>query len=338
MIEINGEKGGGQMLRTALTLATVTGENFTIENIRGNRKDPGLKNQHLECVKAAKKLCDAKVQGLGKGSERLVFKTGKYRNESFTSNIGTAGSTTLLLDTVLPITTQFNENFRLNAKGGTDVKWSPTSLYYEHVKIPLLESLGLEADFNVGKTGFYPKGGGEIYLETENFSMESFELTERGELQRFEVYSKASKDLEGKNVAQRQASEAIENLEKFVSKEVEKNVEYMDSDSTGSAVLIKAVYEKSVAGFDALGEKGKSSEKVALQAFEDFKDFHDSEAAVDEYMADQLMVFAAIVGGEYTVPEISSHVKSNAYVIEKFGFSVDLEKLDSRALIRSGDV
>ena len=324
------------MLRTALTLATITGENFTIEDIRGNRKDPGLKNQHMECVKAAKKLCDAKVEGLEKGSERLVFKPGKYRNESFTANIGTAGSTTLLLDTVLPVTTQFNESFRLNAKGGTDVRWSPTSLYYEHVKLPLLENLGLEADFDVEKTGFYPKGGGELLLETENFSMEAFDLTERGELERFEVYSRASKDLEGKNVAERQASEAAKKLKKnFVEKDVEKNVEYVESASTGSVVLIKAIYENSVAGFDALGEQGKRSERVASEAFEDFRDFHDSGAAVDEYMADQLMIFAAVVDGVYTVPEISSHVKSNAYVIEKFGFPLDLEKLDSRALIRS---
>ena len=338
MIEIKGEKGGGQMLRTALTLATVTGENFTIENIRGNRKDPGLKDQHLECVKAAKKLCDAKIEGLEKGSERLVFKTGKDRNESFTSDIGTAGSTTLLLDTVLPVTTQFNESFRLNAKGGTDVRWSPTSLYYRHVKLPLIENLGLRTNLNVEKTGFYPKGGGKLLLETENSSMESFSILERGKLQRFEVYSKASKDLEEKDVAKRQASEAVEKLENFASKDVEKKVEYVESASTGSVLLIKAFYENSVAGFDALGERGKSSEEVALEAFKDFRDFHESGAAVDEYMADQLMVFSAIVGGEYTVPEVTSHVKSNAYVIEKFGFSVDLEKLDSRALIRSGNV
>ena len=218
------------------------------------------------------------------------------------------------------------------------MRWSPTSLYYKNVKIPLLESSGLEADLDVEKTGFYPKGGGKLLLETENFAMESFDLIERGRLQRLEVFSKASKDLEENSVGQRQASEAVGKLEDFTSREVEGKVEYVESDSTGSAVLIKAVYDNSVAGFDALGEKGKSSEEVASEAFEDFKSFHDSGACVDEYMADQLMVFSAIVGGEYTVPEITSHVKSNAYVIEKFGFSVDLEKLDSRALIRSGDV
>ncbi|WP_414837662.1 RNA 3'-terminal phosphate cyclase [Candidatus Nanosalina sp. VS9-1] len=337
MIQINGEKGGGQMLRTALTLSAVTGKNFTIENIRGNRSNPGLKNQHLECVKAAKKLCDAKTEGLEKYSEKIVFKPGKYRNQDIESDIGTAGSTTLLFDTVLPVTTQFTEKFGIKASGGTDVKWSPTSLYYEHVKLLLLEKLGLETDFEVEKTGFYPKGGGKISLETENYSMESFELLERGELEKIEIYSKASRDLEESNVAERQADEAAKKLKKnFASEKVEKNFEYIESDSTGSALLIKAVYENSIAGFDALGEKGKSSEKVAEQAFQAFMEFHDSEASVDEYMADQLMVFAAIVDGVYSVPEINSHIRSNSYVIEKFGYRVEVGREESRAVLRAG--
>ncbi len=323
------------MLRTALTLSAVTGQNFRMENIRGNRKNPGLKNQHMECVKAAKRLCDAKVEGLEKGSEKIVFKSGKYRNESFTVNIGTAGSTTLLLDTVLPITTQFNESFRIDAKGGTDVKWSPSSLYYRHVKLPLLEKLGLEAELEVKNTGFYPKGGGNLRLETEDYAMEKFELLERGELERFEIYSTASEDLKENNVAEPQADEVAKKLKKkFVSTDIEKNFEYVGSTSTGSALLIKAVYENSVAGFDALGERGKRSEKVAEQAFQDFMGFHESEAAVDEYMADQLMVFAAIIGGEYTAPEVNSHVRSNAHVVEKFGFDVKLDRAEDTAFIR----
>jgi RNA 3'-terminal phosphate cyclase (ATP) len=334
MIEINGENGGGQMLRTALTLSAVTGENFRMENIRGNRKNPGLKNQHIECVKAAKRLCDAKIEGLKKRSEKITFKAGKYRNESFTSKIGTAGSTTLLMDTVLPITTQFDESFRIDVKGGTDVNWSPTSLYYKHVKLPLLEKMGLEADLKVKKVGFYPKGGGELCLEAEDYSMKSFELLERGELERFEIYSRASEDLEESNVAERQADEAAKKLKKkFVSKEVEKNFEYVESASRGSVLLIKAIYENSVAGFDALGERGKRSEKVAEDAFQDFLSFHESEAAVDEYMADQLMVFAAIVGGEYTAPEITSHIRSNSYMIEKYGFDINLDRMDEKTVI-----
>lgn len=334
MIEIDGGKGGGQMLRTALTLSVVTGKNFRIHDIRGNRNNPGLKKQHFEAVKSAERLCDAHTQGVKQGSDEVVFKPGKYRNESFTANIGTAGSTTLLLDTILPITTQFDEQFRINVKGGTDVKWSPTSLYYKRVKLHLLKESGLEAKFDVEKTGFYPKGGGELKLTTQDSSMESFKLLKRGELQKLKVYSKASRDLKSQKVAERQAKEAEKLLKKeFISKEVSKEIEYVESASTGSVLLIKAVYEDSVAGFDIIGEKGKRSEEVAEDAFQDFMEFHRTEAVVDEHMADQLMVFSAIVGGEYYVPEITPHTESNLNVIKSFDIDIIVERKDSKALI-----
>lgn len=336
MIEIDGGKGGGQMLRTALTLSVVAGKNFRISNIRGNRNNPGLKKQHLEAVKSAKRISDAYTEGVELGSKKIVFKPGKYRNESFTANIGTAGSATLLLDTILPVTTQFDEEFRINVKGGTDVKWSPTSLYYKHVKLPFLKEMGLKAELDVGKTGFYPKGGGELKLTTQSSSMESFKLYERGELQKLKVYSKASRDLKSQKVAERQAKEAEKLLKKeFISKEVSKETSYVESASTGSVLLIKAVYEDSVAGFDALGEKGKRSEEVADDAFQDFIEFHRSEAVVDKYMADQLMVFSAIVGGEYYASEITPHIKSNLNVIKSFDIDMIVEREDSKASISS---
>lgn len=336
MIEIDGGKGGGQMLRTALSLSVVTGKNFKIKDIRGNRKNPGLKNQHLEAVKSAKRLSDAHTQGVELGSDEIVFKPGKYRNESFTANIGTAGSTTLLLDTLLPVTTQFNEEFNIDVKGGTDVKWSPTSLYYKHVKLPFLKELGLEAELELEKTGFYPEGGGELSLTTLDSSMESFKLLKRGRLQRFEVYSKASRDLKNQKVAERQAKKAEKLLKKqFVSKNIAKNLGYVDSASTGSVLLIKAVYENSIAGFDIVGEKGKRSEEVAEEAFQNLMDFHTSDAVVDQYIADQLMVFSAIVGGEYYASKITPHIKSNLRVIQSFGFKIAFEKQESKALISS---
>jgi len=338
MIEINGDKGGGQMLRTALTLSVVTGKNFRIHNIRGNRNNPGLKKQHLEAVKSAKKVSDAYTEGVELGSKEIVFKPGKYRNESFTANIGTAGSTTLLLDTILPVTTQFDEEFRINVKGGTDVKWSPTSLYYKHVKLPLLKELGLKAELDVEKTGFYPKGGGELKLTTRSSSMKSLKLLKRGELQKLEVYSKASRDLMSQKVAERQADEAEKLLKnEFMSKEVQKSFEYVESASTGSVLLIKAAYKNSLAGFDVVGEKGKRSEEVAEEAFQDFMGFHGSDAVVDEYMADQLMVFSAIIGGEYCVSEITPHIKSNLNVIHCFNIEMEFGRGDSKAVISNRD-
>jgi RNA 3'-terminal phosphate cyclase (ATP) len=327
MIEINGEKGGGQMLRTALSLSAITGKDFRIQNIRGNRSDPGLKRQHLECFNAAKRLCSAEVDGAETGSEELVFRPSDLQAESFTSNIGTAGSVTLLFDTVLPIATKFEDSFRFTAKGGTDVKWSPTFAYFSEVKIPLLRKFGLKADADLEETGYYPKGGGEATLRTENFSLHPIELTDRGELERFQVFSKASRDLESQDVADRQADEAARLLKnEHVSTPIDKDIGYEETGSTGSSLLIKAVYENSVAGFDALGERGKRSEDVARDAFQDFRDFHSSGAVVDEYMADQLMVLIALSGGKVSITEATEHVETNLEVIQAFGFDIELDR------------
>ena len=334
MIEIDGRKGGGQMMRTALALSVIRGEDFRMKNIRGNRSDPGLKNQHLECVRSAARISGAEVKGGEIGSEELIFQPQELDANPFTSNIGTAGSITLLYDTVLPLTSQLDSGFRLTAKGGTDVKWSPTFAYLKHVKLPLLRKFGFSGDLGLKSTGYYPSGGGEAELETEKHSLEQIELTERGKLERFEIYSKASRELGEQQVADRQADEAARKLKNsHVSVPIGKQVNYEETDSTGSSLLVKAVYENSVAGFDAIGEKGKRSEGVAGEAVREFKKFHSSGAAVDEFMADQLLVFMAIVGGEIKIPEISSHVETNLEVIKKFGYQVEFEE-GSKTVIR----
>ncbi|MFB6204302.1 MAG: RNA 3'-terminal phosphate cyclase [Candidatus Nanohaloarchaea archaeon] len=319
MIEIDGSRGGGQMLRNALSLSVIEQEPFRMENIRGSRSSPGLKRQHMEAVKVLARISGAKTEGLSEGSTSLEFVPRGLEPEPFTANIGTAGSTTLLLDAVMPVTTQFDDSFRLRVKGGTDVRWSPTELYHRYVKLPLLKRYGFEAELELGKTGFYPKGGGELTLETEPFSMQPVRPG-RGELRRFEIYSKASAGLRDASVAERQAGKAAKRLKKsHISVPVEKKHWYEDTLSPGSSLLVKAVYEDTVAGFDALGEKGKRAEKVAEEAVEDFEAFHSTDANVDSHMADQLAVFLGVVGGEITVPEVTDHVQTGLEVVRKFG-------------------
>lgn len=334
MIEINGSKGGGQMLRSSLTLSAITGEEFRIENIRGSRPNPGLKHQHVEAVKAVARLCGAEVEGLEERSQHLEFRPGELEENSFTVNIGTAGSVTLLLDTVLPLTTQFNENFRIDVKGGTDVKWSPAIEYYRQVKLPLLRLHGFLGEMDVRETGFYPSGGGHVRLNTEPSSMQPIELMDRGELEGFKIFSKASRDLKNQNVADRQADEVERKLKNsYISVPVEKNAEYIETDSPGSSIVLKAVYENSVAGFDALGEQGKRSEEVAKEVIEAFRQFHSSEAAVERYMADQLVIFLALAGGSVKIPEVTSHVQTSLEVMRKFGREVKVERDEEVAVI-----
>lgn len=324
MIRIDGSKGGGQILRTALSLSAIEGENFRIDDIRGNRSNPGLKSQHLECVRTAARLSDAKVSGAEKGSETLEFKPGDLRNESFTVNIGTAGSVTLLFDTVLPIATHFDDYFRLRAKGGTDVNWSPPFRSFD-AKLRLLNDLGGEFNADLIRTGYYPKGGGEARLESRSSSLGEIELLDRGDLRRLDIYSKASEGLRSSDVADRQA----DGLERRIksrepSAEVEKTVRYVESDSTGSSLVLEAVFEGSRAVFDGLGERGKSSEEVAEEVFEQFRDFLGTDAPVDVHTADQLLVLMAIVGGRMRVPEVTDHVQTNLETVRRFGFDLEL--------------
>ena len=329
MIVIDGDEGGGQVLRTALTLSVITGKDLRIKNIRGNRDESGLKNQHLECIKAVRDISDAEVKNLSKGAEDLVFRPGKGLNSSIKSDIGTAGSVNLVIDTVLPLANLMDEKMDVEVSGGTDVKWAPTSLYHEHVKLPLIEETGLKIDYEVKETGFYPVGGGVVSLNAEGKIREKIDLTERGELEKIEIYSKASTDLKDAEVASRQAKKAREKCKGAEPVEIDECIEYVESDSTGSVLLIKAVYENSVAGFDNLGAKGKSSEMVAEEAFQEFKRFHESGACVDRYMADQLMVFGALTDIAFTFPEYTDHMDSNLKVIEAFGYGCEIKEVNS---------
>ncbi len=332
MIEINGEKGGGQMLRTALTLSTVTGKNFRMTNIRGSRRDPGLKNQHLQAVKMAKKLCDAKTENVEFNSEEITFKPGNLRNEALKTDIGTAGSVNLVLDTLLSVTSQMDEEFSAEISGGTDVRWSPSSLHYEHVKLSLLQEKGLEADYTVEKTGFYPEGGGKAELETRPYSMEKIDFTERGDLEEIELFVKASETLEDEEVAE----EAVEALESELDIEVpvSSEISYVDSVSDGVVSLLKASYESTVVGFDAVDERGNNAEQNAFRIVTEFNKFHESEACVDKFLADQLIVFLSLIGGEVSIRELTDHVETNLSVVEKFGREVKYEKKEGEVVLR----
>lgn len=319
MLEIDGSQGGGQMLRTALTLSAITQKEFKIKDIRGKRSNPGLKKQHRECVKAIKRITSAEVEGNNQSSRKLIFEPKELVSRNFTVNIGTAGSTNLVCDTLLPLATVL-EDLRVIVKGGTDVKWSPTSLHFAKVKNQLLNNIGLNTNYECEKTGFYPKGQGEIKLQFAKTAKPRFKETERGELKKVRIYSKASKDLEGPNVAERQAKSLEKQLKKNIdpSLKVEKESWYVDSASKGSVLTAAFDYQNCIVGFDNMGEQGKRSEKVARELFEEFAKFRETEAVLDPYLGDQLMVLAALLGWTYTVPRINNHIRANKRVINKF--------------------
>jgi RNA 3'-terminal phosphate cyclase (ATP) len=331
MREIDGTDGGGQVVRTAVSLSAITGEAVRIENVRDGRPTPGMRPQHLAAVQAVSALCNGRLEGHEPESETLVFEPGEVRGGDVSVEIGTAGSIALVFDTLLPLSTALEEPATVTVTGGTDAAWSPPIAYLRRVKLPLLVAAGLRADLSVDSRGFYPLGGGQATLSLSPSTLSALEYVDRGPLRRVEIHSLAHTDLEDADVAERQAAAAAENLS--VETPVATGATYAEADCPGSSVVVVAVYEESRAGFSALGAPGRPSEEVANDAVVGFQQFHESSAAVDRHLADQLMVFLAVAGGSVLAPESTDHVETNRRVIETFGYELSVEKRDDNVLL-----
>jgi len=326
MLGLDGSEGGGQLVRTALACSALTGEPFRMTGVRGARPDPGLRPQHLGAVRAVASVCGAAVAGGEEGSEELVFEPGPATGGEYEVDIGTAGSVPLVLDAVLPVAYAISEPLELRATGGTDVKWAPTANHQRRVKLPLARRIGLEAEAAVLRRGFCPAGGGEMTLSLSPSTPRGLELVERGRLRAVDVASVASRRLADPEVAERQAEAAVEALEEpDLGVSVESAVEYAHSDSPGSAVLVRAAYDGSPAGFDALGERGRPAEEVGETAASAFRRFHGRDAAVDEHTADQLVLPLAVAGGTVTVPRVTDHVATVTELVRSFGADVEID-------------
>lgn len=326
MLRIDGTDGGGQMLRTALSFSVVTGEPFHIDHIRGGRSKPGLRPQHLTAVDLLSDLADADVEGAEIGAESLTFSPGTERRTSLSVDVGTAGSVTLLFDAILPVAATLPESVEVVATGGTDVKWAPTVDYLRRVKLPLLNRFGLEASLDLRKRGYYPAGGGQAKLSTSSSTLKPIRLERRGSLEGVDVFSTAASSLANQQVAERQAAQATASLDEARVPHGDPTVSYGETRSPGSSLLVRACYEESIAGFDALGERGKPAEDVADDAVDRFESFDAGAAPVDSFMADQVMTFVALAGGRVRIPRASQHVRTNLSVLSAFGSDISLEE------------
>ncbi len=335
MIELDGSDGGGQLVRSALTLAAATGTAFEMEDIRGSRPTPGLRHQHLAAVEAVGTLCEADIDGADIGSERLRFEPRSLSHGQVTVDAGTAASTTLVCDAVLPLALVSDGPIDLTVRGGTDVKWSPPLDYHRLVKFPLLRRLGLRASIDLDRRGFYPAGGGEVTLRLAPSSLAPIELTTAEPVESARVYSTATEGLADANVAERQMTAAVERLAERAVPVVERSTTYVDADSPGSAVVVRLDRGTVTTGADALGEPGTPAEEVGEAAAERALEVVDSTAPVDRHLADQLIVFLALSGGEIAVPAVTDHVASNASLMAAFDRPVRIEEGDPVTLRRS---
>ncbi|MCX7702484.1 MAG: RNA 3'-terminal phosphate cyclase [Planctomycetota bacterium] len=318
VIEIDGGigEGGGQMLRSSLTLSALTGKPFRMVRIRANRPKPGLAAQHLEALLAMARICDAEVEGATLGSSEIVFRPKSLKGGEFEFEIKTAGSSLLLLQTVyLPLA--FAGGGRVSIIGGTHTKWSPSYDYIRLVFSHFLEKVGLPLSLSLERAGYYPKGGGRITAEVPAVrSLSPLKLEKRGEMKRLFVFITLT-SLPW-HIAEREIS-TIQNRLKGFGK-IEAEVVAPPATSPGNAVLLLCEFEDTVAGFAAVGEKGRAAEEVADEVAEEALSFLRSDGAVDARCADQLLLPFATVEAECSLStnRLSEHIKTNIYTISRF--------------------
>lgn len=321
-------------MRTSLALSALSGQPLRVENIRARRPKPGLQAQHLTGVLAMAQICHAEVKGAGLGSQTLIFtprtlpQAGEYAFDVAEARKGgSAGSTSLVFQTaLLPLALAGGES-RLTIRGGTHVAWSPPFHYLKHVYLPTLARMGIEASVEIERWGWYPIGGGEIRAVIKGkipdanigdlaSGIRSIDLTERGEIRRLYGFS-ASSNLPS-HIAERQKRRA----ERFLKGHgFAPEIEIIDAPSPGqgTAVFLVAEFENVVAGFTAYGARGKRAEKVAEEACREFVDYYESEAALEDHLADQLILPLAWVGrGIFTTCRITQHLLTNVAVVEQF--------------------
>ena len=316
-VEINGSygEGGGQILRTAVALSVITGKPVRIYNIRANRPNPGLRTQHLHGILALKELSNARVRGAQVGSTRLEFIPGKARPKHIRVPIKTAGSITLVLQALLPAMAFTGGSFEVT--GGTDVPWSPPVDYLKHVTLFALERMGLRIRLEIKRRGHYPKGGGLVVGEVEPWEeRKPLIALEWRKIERFAGISHAT-NLPA-HVAERQAKAAEERLRRFYSVPVEIEREVSRSLGPGSGIVVWAETDSLRIGGDALGKRGKPAEVVGREAADELLEGLRPKKAVDKFLGDQLIPFLAFTGGEVGVAEITSHLVTNVWVVERF--------------------
>lgn len=292
-------------MRTAVSMAAVTGTPIRVHSIRAKRDPPGLRPQHLVSVRAAAEICSGEVEGDRVGSDTIVFRPGRPRGGEYFFDVGTAGSVTLVLQTLLPIMVAARSEFKVRVKGGTNVSNSPSADYFEHVFLYHLAAHGLRYAFTIKRRGFYPVGGGEVELHVSPSTIRGIELTERGEPLYSYAISGATVDLKRARVAERQLEYVYADR---------KSVEYVEAPSTGSYVLAVKVFSKTRLGWDGVGRKGLRAEEVGRAVWESLS---RQNGVLDDYMSDQIVPYLAIFGGRARI-RVTGHSKTNLYVCGLF--------------------
>jgi RNA 3'-phosphate cyclase len=312
-------EGGGQIIRTAVAFSAIYQKPIRITNIRAKRDNPGLRPQHVEAIKAVKDLCDAEVSDVFPGSSELTFIPRKISGGVTSINIGTAGSITLILQTIALVAALGRVPIDLEITGGTDVKWSPTINYYAKLVLAAYRSLGISASITVKRRGYYPVGGGNV-----RFKLEPPQKINPIDIQdssgtRPSVISLCSQL--PKSVADRQLSSATNFLFQRGIRVDSISSTQEPANSPGSSILIYSVDEgKYFVGADSIGERGKVAERVGRECAHSFLKEYSSGAPIDMHLGDMFVPFLATLQEKSTirVSRLTEHLTTNLYVTNLF--------------------
>ncbi len=324
LIELDGShgEGGGQILRTALALSMCTGTPLRIERIRARRSKPGLMRQHLTCVLAAQEVCGATVIGAELGSQTLEFRPGRVHAGDYRFAVGTAGSCTLVLQTVLPPLMLADAPSRLQLSGGTHNPMAPPFHFLERTFAPLLRRTGVGLDLTLRRHGFFPAGGGEIdaTITPAEGGLRPFDVVERGAP--LDAFAEALAPALPRGVAEREL-EVMGKLTGWEAMQL-RVLPARQNEGPGNALMATLVHEQLTEVFIAFGERGLAAEDVARQLFAEMRAYQASAGAAGQHLADQLALPLALAVTEsgraaaYTCTELTEHSRTNFGVIERF--------------------
>lgn len=328
-LKINGEfgEGGGQIIRTAITLSCITKQPIIIENIRNNRKIPGLRAQHLTAIKILQKICDADVEGAKIGSTSLKFIPRNVKNCNLIEDIGTAGSIPLVLQVLIPVAAICQKKLNLTIKGGTDTLWSPTIDYTQYVLREAYSRMGIQFSIKLIKRGYYPKGGGEINLDVDPSTVKPISL-----------YQRETKNVKLLCSFSNLPCELIDNQVKSIEKKLIENKFIVQSQineentiDSGASILIFSIDKESIIGVDSIFNN--KTEKFNL----DLESFVQNNLGVDERLADMLVLPASLSNKMtiFRVNNISKHLETNLFITSKItGCKYGIGKLSEGFEIR----
>jgi len=318
LITIDGSfgEGGGQILRSSLALSAITGRPFRIQKIRANRPKPGLARQHLTAVTSAAAICSARVEGAEIGSRELTFQPGEVRAGDYRFDIGSAGSTTLVFQTVLPPLMIAGAGSTITLEGGTHNIHAPPVDFLEHAFLPLVNRMGPKVEVAVERAGFYPAGGGRIVATVEPAQkLNGIELNHRGATVRH--WAKAVVAGLPGDIARREL-DAIGKGMKWPAEDLQ-TVELSEDQGPGNVVSIELRHEHVTEVFTGFGQRGVRAEAVADSALKEAQAYLATEAPVGEHLADQLVLPLALAGrGSFTTHVLSDHTTTNIEVVKRF--------------------